>query len=354
MRCPLPMLMLVCMFSLLPQDSFSNALLYDDVSSNIYISTAVARFKEIEKTQRTFGGKPVQEIYKLNVDKHQTELFLKADHQIGAYEMSVEGYFVLHLYWFEADKEKKCLVVYDRAGNKIKELPDVPFSDRNFTSYSWSPDGRSIVYVTGKKTLDSKWGPFEPTGVWLYNVEKGTINKITNRIAEDYIGVNWSTHDNNIYLQSRFEDTQYVGLYDIAKRQFKKSARKGLIFSDDGLYYIGSMAPKEMGDAHSYLLFKGKSDMSVYHFKIDKDGGQLEWQDHAKFISGSHYLLMWSSSKFYQIFDADKKTFLRKAKSRLLGWNKDMTKAVVYDEGKIHVDEMLTGKRLITFAVPGE
>ncbi|MDH3976757.1 MAG: hypothetical protein OEV42_21040 [Deltaproteobacteria bacterium] len=331
----------------------AKALIYDEEKGAIYIGNEVRIIKNYEETKKS-GNVSANKIHEIQVKANNSSTLFETTKPISEYKLSVKGYIAIVVSnWIELRgglwHNKSSLMVYNQEGTKIKEIPDVQVSSRYYDCFSWSPDGGKIAYVTGGPTRDEKYGPFSPTGVWIYDIAKDTTEKVGGGF-----GVNWSEHDGNLYMQSSYKDTLYGVVYDVKQGKTSNSGKNGLIFSEDGMYSVGRKPSEEMEWGTSYDVYNNQKNESVYKFKRGPRGGQEEWIGYAKFILGSHYLLMWSSSSNYRIFDVDKRIFIRQATPTLLGWNKDMTKAVVYEKGKIHIDEMLTGKRLMSLDLPGE
>jgi len=283
-------------------------------------------------------------------DKNIKE-FLATPDSIYLYELSNKGFIAVST--SRKDEQirgyVKQLYIYDVNGNKIKKIEEVPVKKEAY--FSWSPDGDKIAYIKGKTIIEGR-RDFVPSGVWIYDVESDKVQKI----ADKGVQIFWAKHDNNIYIQNQFDrdDPTDISVYDTKKGELSKSDKKGIIFSDDGNYYIGTEISGIEGEGtlYDHFVFDGKSNEKIYKFK-DEDGTPNEYYEDHKFISATHYLVFWSR-RSYKIFDIETKSFINKAKLKgLVGWNADMTKAIVYERGdKIHIDEMLTGKRLKTLDLP--
>lgn len=327
--------------------STTNAsFLFDPVEELFYVGGF-----PLERLRRNLGKTEdyalTKIIYAFNTETKLSEPLIKTEHSIGEYEAGKTGYIAistenenLESYTYEYE-----LLIYSPDRQTIKVIQNVPVkSEQKF--FSWSPHGKKIVYVTGKSLMEGHH-PFEPQGVFIYDIEKDK----TEKISETGVKVNWSPHDGNIYIQNKFDyvDPADISVYNTRSGTLSKSDRKGILFSYDGKYCFGRVAFKDVdgypGDKR--YLYDNTSNDIVHQFK--------ETIINAKFIDNSHNLLTWGGvASYFKIFDADKKNYIRSTKKYgLIGFNKDMSKVVVYEGGnQIHIDETLTGKRLKTLDLP--
>ncbi|MDH3976756.1 MAG: hypothetical protein OEV42_21035 [Deltaproteobacteria bacterium] len=339
------LLITACLISF-SQNVSAKALIYDEEKGVIYLNEEFINLKRYEE-KRKISEEPKRKIYLIDVEANTSRTLIYSNRRVETYDISGKGHIAVMESWNEkvSSHIKRALIIYDIEGRQLKEILDVPRTTDSSDSFVWSPDGGMIAYVTGVPTLDEKYGPFRSTGIWIYNVNKDK----TEKVGGGY-GVNWSSHDGNLYMQFAYGATEFASIYDVNTGKTRQSGKKGLIFSDDGKYHIGKKYPESMGEDVRDYVYRSSTNEVHYEFSIEK----AEWKGYAKFIYDSQFLLMWSDGRFYKVFDVETKKIIRKAKHALLGWNKDMTRAVVYEKGKIHIDEMLTGKRLMSLDLPGE
>ena len=333
----------------LPSYSEAKSLIYDEESNSLYLGgvqldTALSDISNFQSKQKYFN-----KIYVIS--KSEEKVLLQIESTIVDFDMSDSGYLAVST--SESDYQNDMFIreflLYDSTGRKLKTIKNVPvLSDRKF--YSWSPDGNKIVYVMGKSLMENR-NPFQSEGIWMYDIEKDKSRKI----SDTGVKVNWSRHDNKIYIQNRFEGEGIVDIseYDPVVGKLIKSERNGIFFTDDGKYYFGY----EVYDYEGYLVFARKIYESTSNKRKYSEKENESWKNGVtnfiEFIKNSHNVISWNLRNF-MIFDVDKVSSVRKSrKAKLLGWNNDMSKVVVYDGGnKIHIDEMLTGKRLKTLDLP--
>jgi hypothetical protein len=287
-----------------------------------------------------------KKIYEINAKKEESKVFVKTKDDIVFFELSNAGHMAVSTTKYVPNTSKPhrdYLSIYSRTGELIKTIEDVPVITRE-KYFTWSPDGTKIAFVKGERIPDSKSGPFKPMGVWLYDIEKDELKKI----SDDGWDVRWARHDNKIHILKYTMGPTYV--YDTKTgRLAENKDGKGIILSPDGKYYIGTtMEPGDMEDKEVYHVYDGHTNEKIYTF----DPYYLYW-GYSRFISDK-YLLIRSINWSYKVFDVFSKTDYRNpSKIRLLGWNKDMTKVVVYEGGnQVHIEELLTGKRLKSIDIP--
>ncbi len=338
---------------LLSQPAFTSSYIYNEVNGVIYIGGY-----PLENIRRDINGLKHEElyfknkIYVINTKDGTSELFLKTDESILAYEISNQGYIAVSTSKKDRKKRefKNDLIIYESNGEKVKLIENVPVWIKT-KHFSWSKADAKIAYITGKVIIEGHY-PFEPTGVWLYDIENGK----TTKIADTGVKINWSRHDNNIYIQNKFDsvDPTDISIYNTSTGKLTKSDRKGIIFSDDGKYYIGIEEIKGY-DFPTYVpyIFDNISNKKNIYSTEEKSNWHREMMLRFKFINNSQYLLVWGR-KSYKIINVETVKVVRKAdKQGLVGWNKDMTKVVVYEGGnQIHIDELLTGRRLQSIDIP--
>jgi hypothetical protein len=343
--------LIIVVLYLIPSYS-SSALIYDEDKGLIYLGGY-----PIEGLRRDIGNKEDRylkdKIYVLNFKENTSKLLISGEEPIVDLVYSVGGYILVSTNKQDQTKGEYVgkIIIYTDRGEQKRTIDNVPIiADEEV--FSLSIDGNKIVYISGRAIIEGR-ERFITEGVWTYDIE----NDETKKIADQGIQVNWSRHDNNIYIQNKFDtkDPSDISVYNTSTGELSKSDRKGIIFSDDGKYCIGAELIKGFGGDHptfKYYIFNNISNQKIYKFK-EEWGVQYEMTQNVKFIYGSPYLLMWGT-KSYKIFDVKSQSFIRAGKRKgLIGWNEDMTKVVVYGGGdQIHIDVLMTGKRLKSIDIP--
>jgi len=333
--------------------SLATTTIFNEERGDIYIGGGdIARillYKDnIRKT--TFRNK----VYRISLEDEKARLIVETKDRILSLkarksllvvaEINVDG---------ESGKDHRSLLLYDKKGMLLKTIDGVVLSTSSDT-YSLSPDGTEIAYLTGNKLYETR-KPFDPTGVWIYNVK----NNETKKIAGGGYEIKWSDHDNKIYIRDNYRDPTRMSIYDTNKGVLSKSTHKGLLFSGDGKHYVGVQAENIMdvdADTPVFYIFDSTTNKKIHQFKIGEYSARIDWYGYGAFIKRSNHILIWGSyaKGKYKLFDVDTKQTIRESKSHLLGWNEDMTKLIVYEGGgkQIHIEETLTGKRLKSLDIP--
>lgn len=341
-------LTLLCFFLL--SYNLSAEIIYDSKEDTVYLGgySIVRHMSKDDKMERS-GLK--YKIYKMNLKENSTKLLLTTEVPIGLHEINNNGYISISV--SESDEKigqyKKCLIICNKEGKILKKINDVIVKKAN-KYFSWSNEADKIAYVTGISYMERR-NPFEPTGVLIYDLESDKETKISYQGVD----VNWSKHDDRIYIVNNFEDPSDISVYDPAYGTLKKSDKKGIVFSDDGKYYISieRVYDQDGYSADQFLLYDNLSNKKIID-KSEKD--KIQWLTFNRFINNSHLILMWNESGQYKIVDADTRKEIRtQYKNKLIGFNNDITKGVVYiGGGKAIIESLITGEQLYSFEIPTE
>lgn len=326
---------------LLSSSIAGSSVIYDELNDIIYIGGF-----EIDNLRYVFEKIEYQykeKIYVLDAKNNTTRSLINTEERIFADEISAKGYIAVSTSTKEQGGKRYVnkLIIYKSDGEKLKVIDDVLSKGIN-NYFSWSVDGAKIVYVKGDDIIE---GGIQPKGVWIYDLDKDREIMISKWGAEVY----WSKYDNNIYIQNEFkaDNPSNISVYNLTTDKLTKSDKHGIYLSDDGKYYIGYSKPAGYESGFTRNVFETATNKKAF----DWPEGMLT---QLKFITNTHYLLTWTSHGGYKVFDVDKARVIRKVeKAGVVGWNKDMTKLVVYDGGnQVHIDDLLTGKRLRSLDIP--
>jgi hypothetical protein len=304
-----------------------------------------------------FSGWPLKEnqlsqIYSANLKSGEVKSFYKAENGFLAYHLDCDKSIIFCIKRNNEtnqtyDEES---IILNKEGKVIKEIKDViSWTIKEY--FSWSPDGEKIVYVTGKSIMEGHY-LFEPKGVFIYDIQKDNIMKI----SEKGVDVKWAKYDNKIYIQNNFlsDSEADVSVYDPKSGQLTKSDKKGIIFSDDGKYYI---AKKVIGFAEEaqteYSVYDNSNNKPVYKFSENEKYLLDESHGNYWFIKGTHNLLI-VGSRSYKVFDVDKQKTIAKWNKILIGLNKDMTKGIIYEGGGkfVHIVFLIDGIKIKSVPIP--
>ena len=337
-------------------DLYAMAYIYDEESGVIYLGGE--HFEDIRSFTDKIDDYAMQrKLYKINVNENRADLIVDIKERIVFFELGESTIAVATIDDSEMPRSK--LMIYDKDGVLIKSIKDaIALKDKQY--FSWKSDGKKLVYFDGRLLRESH-DPFESKGTFVYDVKKDEMQKI----APGGFEVAWGRHDDNIYIDFGHTYSTYISMYDSGKKLLEKTDKKGIIFSDDGKYYVGKVEEErpfftENGLSQDkvtvYGIYDSANDVKVYEFKVHPVYSFYDWLGRGKFITNRHLILTWGPYAVgkYKIFDVDSKKTVRESKSHLIGWNKDMTKLVVYDGGgkQIHIVETISGKRLKSLDIP--
>lgn len=133
----------------------------------------------------------------------------------------------------QADRTTVTLRVITDAGEEFAAIKDA-------WDFSWSPHGNKLAYVTGTYPSSSDDAPFDTTGTWIYNIQRGSLKKIHS--GGRY--VSWTAFDGRLYIYDipDWEDrsADRVIRYDPRLRTTKITDKRGIYFSPSGLRYFMS------------------------------------------------------------------------------------------------------------------
>jgi len=106
---------------------------------------------------------------------------------------------------------------------------------------SFSPDGKEIAFT---EQIFGERGSQPPLGyrggMWIYNFHNNRAKRVSDG---DFASsdINWSPHDNNIYVCYYDE----VSRYNVSLARLEPTEYRGIYFSPNGLYYVST--PNESG-----------------------------------------------------------------------------------------------------------
>jgi len=298
------------------------------------------------------GEKLAKKIYSYNIKERKERLFYNSEMEIGAYNINLKNYMAISVQQQnrQGDILTEELIILNKDGEIIKKIEGV--ITRHLDGYfSWSPDGNKIAYVTGKSLVEV-FRPFEPQGIYIYDISNDTIRKISEKGTD----VKWAKYDNKIYIQDNFlhNSEAEISVYDPVENKLTKTNKKGLIFSDDGKYYLAQKLIGFLEDSMTeYAVFDNISNKPVYRFTEDEKGLLDESSGNYRFIKGTHNLLIVGTSQ-YKVFDVDKRKTIAKWDKSLIGLNKDMTKGVIYEGGGkfVHIVFLIDGIKIKSVPIP--
>jgi Tol biopolymer transport system component len=348
------LLFIIIVFLFHIKNTFAAGFIYDESNDLIYIGGF-----PIENERLSFDSKIdklplLYKIYSIKLKNQEEHTIFEANNKkIMTYSISNKGFIAISTHKVNEQKgiNEKQLFIMNKEGKIIKIIEDV-MNIINKGYFSWSPDGQQIVYVTGKSIIEGHY-PFESQGVFIYDIVKDEIVKIADKGTD----VKWSGYDNNIYIMNKFiyEDPQDISIYNTTKKQLMKSERRGIIFSDDGKFYIGAEIDKNFegeGNQLIYYIYNNLTNEKIYHF-TGEEGYSVEVASEIFFIKGTHCLVIRYSSLYF-IFDLDKKKTIKKLNMGLIGFNKDMTKGVVYEGGGkfVNIVFLMEGIKIKSVEIP--
>jgi hypothetical protein len=294
----------------------------------------------------------LNKIFQVDLKKNELKEIFKTDHDITSYKLSKNGIIAIGSLKLNAEGSiiEEKLNIINKEGVVIKKINNV-INRIRYGYFSWSPDGDKIVYVTGKSMTERRY-PFEPQGVFIYDINKDTILKISEKGTD----VKWAKHDKKIYIQNNFiEDSAAdVSVYDPNENKLVKSDKKGIIFTDDGKYYIAKKVDGFDEEAVTeYSIYDNASNKPIYHFNEDEKYLLVESYGNYWFIKSTHNLLIAGSMK-YIVFDVDKKKIIANRNKSLIGFNADMTKGIVYEGGGkfVHIVFLMEGIKTKSVGIP--
>lgn len=332
---------------IMPLKVWAWAQIYDSDNELLYVGgyDYFKTVRDYDRTKQDEYSYLKKSIYEINIEKNTKREIFKTQKSIYGFKRSEKGYLAI-----SACKSNKCdLIILNRDGEKIKEIKEVPATlYKKF--FQWSPDGLKIAYMKGGNPSG------EPTlaysKVWIYDVEDDETIEVSKTVYDMF----WAEHDGNIYMRVNPLETDLIYMFNPNARKEQYTKRKGMRFSSDGQYYLGTKALQGV-DAmeEDYFIYKTNDNSVHYAFNKQKvvDNVLLKvWMGYGAFIKNSRYYLTWNGR--FKILDIPSKQIIRKENnSWLIGWNQDMTKAVVYDGGnQVHIDELQTGKRLQSIDLP--
>jgi len=299
------------------RSAMSASVIYDESKDIVYlggfgISNLQYVFEKIEPQNE-------DKIYAIDTKNNKAGVLINAGDRIFAYELSAKGYLAVSTSMQEKGKITYInkLIIYKTTGERLTIIDNV--LSKGFNNYfSWSGDGNKIVYVKGEDVIE---GRVQPRGVWIYDIVKNEEVMISKWGAE----VNWSKHDNNIYIQNEFKEDNPsdVSVYNTTTNKLTRSDHNGVIFSSDGKYYIGYMMP---GGYESYAEYIYEAATNKKLLASQKEAiWNKEMLYQIIFIRNTHYVLTWSWKGGYKVFDVDKGNVIRRVdKAGVVGWNKDI------------------------------
>lgn len=331
--------------------AYAMSVTYNDETGQVVIGG----YRMVEAFSNFVKKEPINYSRKLLIFSNSGDgLYLLMDSGIIDYSLSSKGYLAVRTSARIRNtdgKEERIseIAIYDSDRNLIRKIDGVPGTS-DYKSYAWSPDGSKVVFIKGKSIMLGH-EPFAQDGVWILDIKKNETKKISTK----GVRVNWADHDNIIYIQNDFEIAGIVDIsrYDTKREILEKSDKKGIRFSGDGKYYFGYevFSDEEFKYFREYVYesTSGKRKFNESEKSLWRSQGLSKFE----FIGDTNYVLTWDLYD-YKILDINRISIIRSVKkSRILGWNKEMTKAIVYEGGdKIHIDEMITGKRLKTLDLP--
>ncbi|RPI75629.1 MAG: hypothetical protein EHM45_14695 [Desulfobacteraceae bacterium] len=347
-------LFLILGFLCCKQSCFGTGSIYDETNSTIFIGGYPLENERLSWNPRVGSLPLLHKIYSVNFEKReQYKIFETDNDKIMAYNINNNGLIAVSTHNANEQKgiNEKQLFILEKNGKIIKKFKNT-VNSINKGFFSWSPDGQKIAYVTGKSIIEGHL-PFEAQGVFIYDIKKDETVKISDKGADVY----WSEHDKNIYIRDNFiqEDPQNISVYNTTNKQLIKSNRHGTIFSDDGKFYIGAEIDKTFeGDGNMliYFIYDNKTNEKIFKF-TGSEGYNIEVASEVFFLKKTHCLMIRYPSLYF-IFDVDKKKTIKKLNAGLIGFNKDMTKAVVY-EGKedfINIIFTMEGIKIKSIKIP--
>lgn len=278
----------------------------------------------------------------------EIQLFYKTKETIRSYDI-INNEVVAIGVGDLSKKESKyysSLNIVDMEGENKKNLNNCIVLSRG-KYFSTSKDGNKIAYITGEAVIEGR-NPFKSQGVWVYDIKKDNLKKI----SEKGVHLNWSRHDNNIYIEDVFDDPSTISMFNTSIGKITRSDKKGIVFSDDGKYYIARELINDVYPVNKFILYDNHVNKPIYVF-TGNEGFGLSQALSYKFIVNTHYLLvidLWG----YKVFDVDSKKLIKKSNKRVVGWNKDMTKVVVYEGGgkEVHIHNLISGSRIMSVKIP--
>lgn len=319
--------------------SLSSGIILDENENAIYIEDVrLGRF-----TNKPDIMKVPYKIYKIDLKDNSTSIFYEGDKKT--------------LSWLSMSPDKKYVaVIKDWQGknsevsviDKKLQISAFSISDPDgIVEYVWSPDSKKIAYISG---IIGEGNVVKSTGVWVYDIERKEKKKIANRGSDiDWIksgeiyviDYDYKKGKSGIPIKEVYESAVYR--YETGLVPGKKVL--GNDFSLDGRYSIG---PK-------YWRFSAMSDeertkihYNVYDIQrgiaIPEDNLSNIFADPETIIWGYFYWVKRNRLVFEDnrknegfvtlIGDVENNLILKKIKGKLVGFNGDRSRLVIYSDGK--------------------
>ena len=324
--------------------------IYDEENNTVYIGgwPIEALRSYWDKSDEKISTK----LFSVDFKRAENKLFYSTQMEIGAYDLSFKNYIAICTQQNnkQGDILAEKLIILDKDGKIIKTIEGVV--TRHLNGYfSWSPDGKKIVYVTGKAIMEERY-PFEPKGIFIYDI---LLDKII-KISEKGTDVRWAKYDKKIYIQDNFLENSAadISVYDPVENKLMKTSKKGFVFSDDGKYYIAEKLNGFLEESMTeYSIYDNTSNKPIYHFNEDEKYLLDESYGNYQFIKNTHNLLIVGSSQ-YKVFDVDKQKVIANWKKSLIGFNADMTKGIIYEGGGkfVHILFLIDGIKIKSVPIP--
>lgn len=283
-----------------------------------------------------------KEIYKINLSDNSKELFYTTTGKnLDSLLLSPDNEIVSVLKDYEAfKKESELLLISSKTGTVLASFRD------SIRKYSWSPDGKKIIYITGTEV---EGGGIHSDGVWVYDIEKKSKKKISDG-ADD---IQWSDNE-NIHLikhstvaekgkdfkkpkKAKYETV----VYDYKQSRVKPGFINGIKFSLDGKfsilldpqYDVWALAERGLKQKH-VDIYDTQSDKVKRLSAIFAD---IENMSSSSFLWAANNRLIFvkgiQGRKLDEIYfcDISNDSVLKRINGRIVGTNRNRSKLVIFN-----------------------
>lgn len=338
------LLLLLCIGSDIFADvsPLSSGIIMDADENAIYIEDLRwGRF-----TKKSYEIKAPYKIYKVDLKDNSKAIFYEGDSKgMSWLSMSPDEKFIAVIRGWQR-KFAEILVI-----NKKLKVEAVSISDSDgIVRYVWSPDSKKIAYISG---VIAERSVVKSTGVWVYDIEKKEKKKIADRgsqldwvkSGEIYVvDYDYKKGKSGMPINDVYESAVYK--YESGLVTGKKVL--GNDFSLDGRYSIGpkywmfsAMSDEERAKVH-YRVYDLQKSTAIPESKLSNvfadpetiTWGYFYWVKDNRLVLDAERTINGIGGIYQLICDVENNQILKAVKGKLVGFNSDRSKLVIYSDGK--------------------
>ena len=320
----------------------SSGIIMDDDDNAIYIEDL--RWGRFAKKSNEI--KAPYKIYKIDLKDNSVVIF---------YEGDTKG-----MSWLSMSPDRKYIAVikdWERKNAEIYVI-DKKLKMRSFSisepdgivEYVWSPDSKKIAYIAG---VIGERNVVKSTGVWVYDIEKKEKKRIAARGSDiewvksgeiHVIDYDYKKGKSGSPINEVYESGVYR--YELGLVPGKKVL--GNDFSLDGRYSIGPkywnyspMSFEERAKIH-YSIYDLQRGIAIPEDKLSNifvdpktiTWGYFYWVKGNRLVLEAERAIKGALGIYQLICDVENDRVLRAVKGKLVGFNSDRSKLVIYSDGK--------------------